>query len=342
MPLMNRCCLIALTYEGRVSGLGVWNSCSFQLIFNYPGSHEGGYRRGRAGEESWRADNQPRNMAEVKLIKNRKWPPIIVVITQQLIYCWSMVKLWIVCLVLLFLVPLRWLRPGLERARCQLYQLGPTQSAQWQSGPWPNVPTFYTKCYYYYPRTIANWEQIKTRRYLYSEIKQKYFIFITYCHFLRHSRIEWKWTQLLTDMIKYLCHFWSYNCPLFQFSLTCLTWRMSHVILIDTLDHIRDLETYLNHCRDAINDIDEDLEMFNNMKDAEIMLLVQQRARHNQQAETRKQKIVKEIQTISEKIRNLTGTLESHNGDADIERVLTPSEIHVTAKERPQGLNVDV
>ena len=115
---------------------------------------------------------------------------------------------------------------------------------------------------------------------------------------------------------------------------------MSHVILIDTLDHIRDLETYLNHCRDAINDIDEDLEMFNNMKDAEIMLLVQQRARHNQQAETRKQKIVKEIQTISEKIRNLTGTLESHNGDADIERVLTPSEI--TAKERPQGLHVDV
>ena len=62
------------------------------MIFNYPGSHEGGYRRGRAGE-SWRADNQPRNMAEVKLIKNRKWPPIIVVITQQLIYCWSMVKL---------------------------------------------------------------------------------------------------------------------------------------------------------------------------------------------------------------------------------------------------------
>ena len=128
--------------------------------------------------------------------------------------------------------------------------------------------------------------------------------------------------------------------PLFQFSLTCLTWRMSHVILIDTLDHIRDLETYLIHCRDAINDIDEDLEMFNNMKDAEIMVLVQQRARHNQQAETRKHKIVKEIQTISEKIRNLTGTLESHNGDADIERVLTPSEI--TAKERPQGLNIDV
>ena len=85
--------LIALTHEGRDSGLGVGNSCSFQLIFNYPGSHEGGYRRGRAGEESWRADNQPRTMAEVKLIKNRKWPPIIVVITQQLIYCWSLVKL---------------------------------------------------------------------------------------------------------------------------------------------------------------------------------------------------------------------------------------------------------
>ena len=114
---------------------------------------------------------------------------------------------------------------------------------------------------------------------------------------------------------------------------------MSHVILNDTLNHIRDLETYLQHCRDAISDIDEDLEMFNAMKDAEIMLLVQQRARHNHQAETRKQKIEKEIQAIGEKIRNLTGTLESHNG-ADIERVLTPSEM--TVKERPQGLNVDV
>ena len=48
------------------------------MIFNYPGSHEGGYRRGRAGDESWRADSQASNMAEVKLIKNRKWPPIIV------------------------------------------------------------------------------------------------------------------------------------------------------------------------------------------------------------------------------------------------------------------------
>ena len=115
---------------------------------------------------------------------------------------------------------------------------------------------------------------------------------------------------------------------------------MSHVILIDTLDHISDLETYLQHCRDAISDIDEDLEMFNAMKDAEIMLLVQQRVRHNQQAETRKQKIVKEIQAIGEKIRNLTATLESHNGGADIERVLTPSELSV--KERPQGLNIDV
>ena len=56
---------------------------SFQLIFNYPGSHEGGYRRGRAGDESWRADSQASNMAEVKLIKNRKWPAIIVVITQH-------------------------------------------------------------------------------------------------------------------------------------------------------------------------------------------------------------------------------------------------------------------
>ena len=35
---------------------------------------------------------------------------------------------------------------------------------------------------------------------------------------------------------------------------------MSHVNLIETLYHIRDLETYLIHCRDAINDIDEDLE----------------------------------------------------------------------------------
>ena len=79
MPLMNRCCLIALTYEGRVSGLGVWNSCSFQLIFNYPSSHEGGYRRGRrVGVQTMRLATRHAIRAEVKLIKNRKWPAIIV------------------------------------------------------------------------------------------------------------------------------------------------------------------------------------------------------------------------------------------------------------------------
>ena len=116
--------------------------------------------------------------------------------------------------------------------------------------------------------------------------------------------------------------------------------RMSHVILIDMIDHIRDLETYLKHCRDAINDIDEDLELFNDMKDAEIKLLVQQKAHHSRQAELRRQKIEKEIQTISEKIRNLTGTVESCNASTDIERVVTPSEM--SAEERPQGLNVEV
>ena len=115
---------------------------------------------------------------------------------------------------------------------------------------------------------------------------------------------------------------------------------MSRVTLLDTIDHIRDLETYLKHCRDAINDIDEDLELFNDMKDAEIKLLVQQKAHHSRQAELRRQKIEKEIQTISEKIRNLTGTVESCNASMDIERVVTPSEM--SAEERPQGLNVEV
>ena len=83
--------LIALTHEGRDSGLGVGNSCSFQLIFNYPGSHEGGYRRGRrVGVQTMRLATRHAIRAEVKLIKNRKWPAIIVVITQ---HSWSMLKL---------------------------------------------------------------------------------------------------------------------------------------------------------------------------------------------------------------------------------------------------------
>ena len=76
--------LIALTHEGRDSGLGVGNSCSFQLIFNYPSSHEGGYRRGRrVGVQTMRLATRHAIRAEVKLIKNRKWPAIIVVITQH-------------------------------------------------------------------------------------------------------------------------------------------------------------------------------------------------------------------------------------------------------------------
>ena len=115
---------------------------------------------------------------------------------------------------------------------------------------------------------------------------------------------------------------------------------MSHVILIDMIDHIRDLETYLKHCRDAINDIDEDLELFNDMKDTEIMVLAQQKSNYNRQAEQRKQKISKEIQLISHKIETLTETVQSSTKNVDIERTVSPSESAL--KDRPQNLNVEV
>ena len=116
--------------------------------------------------------------------------------------------------------------------------------------------------------------------------------------------------------------------------------RMSHVILIDMIDHIRDLETYLKHCRDAINDIDEDLELFNDMKDTEIMVLAQQKSNYNRQAEQRKQKISKEIQLITHKIETLTETVQSSTKNVDIERTVSPSESAL--KDRPQNLNVEV
>ena len=115
---------------------------------------------------------------------------------------------------------------------------------------------------------------------------------------------------------------------------------MSHVILIDMIDHIRDLETYLKHCRDAINDIDEDLELFNDMKDTEIMVLAQQKSNYNRQAELRKQKISKEIQLITHKIETLTETVQSSTKNVDIERTVSPSES--VLKDRPQNLNVEV
>ena len=115
---------------------------------------------------------------------------------------------------------------------------------------------------------------------------------------------------------------------------------MSHVILIDMIDHIRDLETYLKHCRDAINDIDEDLELFNDMKDTEIMVLAQQKSNYNRQAEQRKQKISKEIQLITHKIETLTETVQSSTKNVDIERTVSPSEFSL--KDRPQNLNVEV
>ena len=115
---------------------------------------------------------------------------------------------------------------------------------------------------------------------------------------------------------------------------------MSHVILIDMIDHIRDLETYLKHCRDAINDIDEDLELFNDMKDTEIMVLAQQKSNYNRQAEQRKQKISKELQLITHKIATLTETVQSSTKNVDIERTVSPSES--VLKDRPQNLNVEV
>ena len=115
---------------------------------------------------------------------------------------------------------------------------------------------------------------------------------------------------------------------------------MSHVILIDMIDHIRDLETYLKHCRDAINDIDEDLELFNDMKDTEIMVLAQQKSNYNRQAEQRKQKISKEIPLITHKIETLTETVQSSTKNVDIERTVSPSES--VLKDRPQNLNVEV
>ena len=115
---------------------------------------------------------------------------------------------------------------------------------------------------------------------------------------------------------------------------------MSHVILIDIIDHIKDLENYLNHCKDAINDIDEDLELFNDMKDTEIMVLAQQKSNYNRQAEQRKQKISKEIQLITHKIETLTETVQSSTKNVDIERTVSPSESAL--KDRPQNLNVEV
>ena len=116
--------------------------------------------------------------------------------------------------------------------------------------------------------------------------------------------------------------------------------KMSHVILIDTIDHIRDLETYLKHCKDAINDIDEDLELFNSMKDSEIMILAQQKSSYNRQADQRKLKINKEIGLINDKIRSLKETVQKHNDTTDVEKMFVPGEAKQI--ERTQGLNVEV
>ena len=115
---------------------------------------------------------------------------------------------------------------------------------------------------------------------------------------------------------------------------------MSHVILIDTIDHIRDLESYLKHCKDAINDIDEDLAMFNDMKDCEIMVLVQQKSNYNKQSDQRKEKMVKQMEMINNKIIGLRETVKNHSSNIDIEKIVTNSES--TVIDRPQGLSIDV
>lgn len=120
-----------------------------------------------------------------------------------------------------------------------------------------------------------------------------------------------------------------------------LTSKMSHVILTDTIDHIRDLETYLKHCKDAINDIDEDLELFNDMKDSEIMVLTQQKSTFNRQAETRKLRMNKEIELINNKIKSLKETVRKQNQNFDAENTAM-LEVKITDSSRPQGLSVEV
>ena len=125
-----------------------------------------------------------------------------------------------------------------------------------------------------------------------------------------------------------------------QFCVSFSPLKMSHVILIDTIDHIRDLESYLKHCKDAINDIDEDLAMFNDMKECEIMVLVQQKSNYNKQSEQRKEKMVKQMEMINNKIIGLRETVENHSSNIDIENIVTNSES--TVIDRPQGLGIDV
>eukprot|EP00091_Calanus_sinicus_P008850 TRINITY_DN21083_c0_g1_i1.p1 TRINITY_DN21083_c0_g1~~TRINITY_DN21083_c0_g1_i1.p1 ORF type:complete len:119 (+),score=46.03 TRINITY_DN21083_c0_g1_i1:107-463(+) len=113
-------------------------------------------------------------------------------------------------------------------------------------------------------------------------------------------------------------------------------------VLAATLDHIRDLENHLKNRKYDFECLNNEEEQFIEMKDEEIMNLVQEKENFKKKVEVKKDKIVHDIEDIDAKIKFLVEKFKGLNHVTDVESVVTAEEDRDDGRERPQGLRTVV
>ena len=113
-------------------------------------------------------------------------------------------------------------------------------------------------------------------------------------------------------------------------------------VLAATLGHIRDLEELLKNRRNDVECLNKEEEHYIEMKDEEVMYLVQEKENFKKKVEVKKDKIAHDIEDIDAKIRALVDIVKGLNHVSDVESVVTTEEDKDDEGRRPQGLRTIV
>ena len=113
-------------------------------------------------------------------------------------------------------------------------------------------------------------------------------------------------------------------------------------VLAATLGHIRDLEELLKNRRNEVECLNKEEEQYIEMKDEEIMYLVQEKENFKKKVEVKKDKIAHDIADTDAKIRALVEKVKGLNHVTDVESVVTAEEESDDEGRRPQGLRTIV
>ena len=114
----------------------------------------------------------------------------------------------------------------------------------------------------------------------------------------------------------------------------------NRALLIATIAHIRDLEEHQKQRRNEVDDLGDEQEQHREMKESEILYLVQEKENFNKKVEAKKEKIAKDLADIDGKIKYLVEYLKALNQNMDIESVIGQAED--IEERKPQGLRTVV